>query len=123
MMSPYLMEPMTAVSDARLSITEGAVARLRILLAEMADKQRLRIRIDGGGCSGFQYIFAFDDAQQDDDLVFRYDAIEVVVDTASLELIKTSIIDFTEDLMGAAFVIKNPNATTACGCGASFSVF
>ncbi len=76
----------------------------------------------GGGCSGFQYSFAFDDARNDDDTVIEKNGAVVVIDSTSLDLLKGSEIDFVEDMVGAAFAIRNPNATSNCGCGNSFSV-
>jgi iron-sulfur cluster insertion protein len=82
----------------------------------------LRITVSGGGCSGFQYGFAFDNQKNEDDYVFEHMGIAVVTDDASLDLLNGSVIDFVEDLMGASFQIKNPNATASCGCGSSFAV-
>jgi iron-sulfur cluster insertion protein len=126
-MSIYPLHNITNNDPRSLSITEAALARLKMLLPqESADKgttQRLRLRIDGGGCSGFQYVFSFDGKIETDDLVFKVEEIEVVIDEASLELVAGSHIDYAEDLMSATFVVKNPNATASCGCGSSFSVF
>ncbi len=82
----------------------------------------LRITVSGGGCSGFQYGFSFDNQKNEDDYVFEHMGIAVVTDDASLDLLNGSLIDFVEDLMGASFQIKNPNATASCGCGSSFAV-
>jgi iron-sulfur cluster insertion protein len=78
--------------------------------------------VQGGGCSGFQYGFTFDEAHNDDDFDFRYNEVTVLVDSMSMQYLQNSEIDFREDAMGANFVINNPNAATTCGCGSSFSV-
>jgi iron-sulfur cluster insertion protein len=78
--------------------------------------------VSGGGCSGFQYGFGFDDARQPEDRVFERDGVELVVDETSLGLLAGAEIDFVEDMMGASFQVKNPNAASSCGCGNSFSV-
>jgi iron-sulfur cluster insertion protein len=82
----------------------------------------LRISVSGGGCSGFQYGFDFDEAVNEDDRLFERDGARVVIDEVSLELLKGSRIDFVEDLMGAYFKVENPNATSSCGCGSSFAM-
>jgi iron-sulfur cluster insertion protein len=78
--------------------------------------------VSGGGCSGFQYGFAFDAAVNDGDHVFTRDGVDLLVDDVSLDLIAGAEVDFVEDLMGASFQIRNPNATSSCGCGNSFSL-
>lgn len=82
----------------------------------------LRVAVTGGGCSGFQYNFTLDDARLDDDLVVERDGATVLIDPVSLDFLKGAELDFTDDLIGAAFKIHNPNATSSCGCGTSFSV-
>jgi iron-sulfur cluster assembly accessory protein len=82
----------------------------------------LRIAVTGGGCSGFQYNFAIDDARADDDLVVERDGATVLIDPMSLDFLKGAEIDFVDDLIGQSFKINNPNATSSCGCGTSFSV-
>jgi iron-sulfur cluster insertion protein len=82
----------------------------------------LRITVSGGGCSGFQYGFSLDDQKNDDDRLFERDGVTVVIDEVSLDLLKGSEVDFVEDLIGSYFAIKNPNASSTCGCGSSFSV-
>ena len=82
----------------------------------------LRIAVTGGGCSGFQYNFAIDDARLDDDLVVERDGATVLIDPVSLDFLKGAEIDFVDDLIGQAFKVNNPNATASCGCGTSFSV-
>ena len=100
------------------TVTDRAFARL----AEIdAAPQALRIAVEGGGCSGFQYEIKLDDPA-DDDLVLEGDGQRVVVDQVSLPFLANAVIDFTEELIGARFVINNPNATSSCGCGTSFSI-
>jgi iron-sulfur cluster assembly accessory protein len=82
----------------------------------------LRLAVTGGGCSGFQYSFALDDTQLDEDLVVERDGVKVLIDPVSLDFLAGSEIDFTDDLIGQAFKVNNPNATASCGCGTSFSV-
>jgi iron-sulfur cluster assembly accessory protein len=82
----------------------------------------LRVAVTGGGCSGFQYNFALDDVKADDDLVLERDGAVVLIDSLSLDFLRGAEIDFVDDLIGAAFKIKNPNAQSSCGCGTSFSV-
>ena len=82
----------------------------------------LRVAVSGGGCSGFQYGFSFDDTVRDDDLTFERDGVKVVVDEVSLDLLAGAEIDYVEELIGASFQIRNPNATSSCGCGSSFAI-
>src|SRR5229473_3322799 len=103
--------------------TDSAARRVAELRAqENVPDAFLRLAVSGGGCSGFQYGFSFDDQRHDDDRVFERDGIELVIDAVSLELVKGAEIDFVEDMMGAAFQVRNPNAASSCGCGNSFSV-
>jgi iron-sulfur cluster insertion protein len=107
----------------RVTLTESAVRRIAELkVQENAPDAFLRLAVSGGGCSGFQYGFSFDDSRTDEDVVFERDGIQLVVDEVSLELVKGAEIDFVEDMMGAAFQVKNPNAASSCGCGSSFSI-
>ena len=101
-------------------VTERAFARLAEIGA--ADQgQALRVAVEGGGCSGFQYEIALDDPKEDD-LVLEGHGQKVVVDSVSLPFLENATIDFTEELIGARFVIDNPNASSSCGCGTSFSL-
>lgn len=105
------------------SVTENASKRIQELLSEEDNQDvRLRISVLGGGCSGFQYNFEFDNAMDAEDQQFGSDDAPVIIDTTSLEFIKGSSLDFVETLGSAAFEIKNPQATAQCGCGNSFSV-
>lgn len=106
-----------------VTISDSAAKRVLVLRGlEGDDSLMLRITVSGGGCSGFQYGFSFDNQKNEDDYVFEHLGIGVVTDDASLDLLNGSIIDFVEDLMGASFQIRNPNATASCGCGSSFAV-
>lgn len=101
-------------------VTERAFARLAEIGA--ADQgQALRVAVEGGGCSGFQYEIALDTPKADD-LVLEGGGEKVVVDEVSLPFLENAVIDFTEELIGARFTIENPNATSSCGCGTSFSM-
>jgi iron-sulfur cluster assembly accessory protein len=101
-------------------VTSRAFERLAEIGAA-SDGQALRVAVEGGGCSGFQYEIALD-APKDDDLVLSGNGEKVVVDSVSLPFLANAVIDFSEELIGARFVIENPNATSACGCGTSFSM-
>ena len=106
-----------------ITVTDSAVRRIAALRQqEAAEGAFLRIAVSGGGCSGFQYGLSFDDQQNPDDFIFEKDGVAVVVDDVSLDLLNGSEVDFVEDLMGASFQIKNPNAASSCGCGNSFSI-
>jgi len=110
-------------ADWQVTLSASAERRIAELkTAEQSQASFLRLAVSGGGCSGFQYGFSFDDTRQEDDLVFARDGVELVIDEVSLELVKGSEIDFIEDLMGAYFQVRNPNAASSCGCGNSFSV-
>jgi len=109
-------------SDA-IRITDSVVSKVAEMLAEEGDPSlQLRIFVTGGGCSGFQYGFAFDDETKEDDVRVERGAITVVVDAMSLQYLVGAEIDFEDKLDGARFVIRNPNASSTCGCGSSFSV-
>jgi len=118
-----MAETSGAVEDRRVVLTENAARRIAALKTqEHAETAFLRIAVSGGGCSGFQYGFSFAERQNADDVVFERGGVGVVVDEVSLDLIAGAEIDFVEDLMGAAFQVKNPNAASSCGCGNSFSI-
>jgi iron-sulfur cluster insertion protein len=106
-----------------IRISDAVVAKVAEMLAEEGDDNlQLRIFVTGGGCSGFQYGFAFDDEVKEDDVRIERDAIKVVVDAMSLQYLMGAEIDYEDKLEGARFVIRNPNASSTCGCGSSFSV-
>ncbi|MFN3232208.1 MAG: iron-sulfur cluster insertion protein ErpA [Alphaproteobacteria bacterium] len=112
------------MSDTQLvSVSDSAAARIAFLMGQEGDQDiALRVAVNGGGCSGFQYAFSFDDARQSDDLVIEKDGAVVLVDSMSQLYLAGAEIDFVEDVIGSSFQIKNPNATSSCGCGTSFSV-
>ncbi|MBO9435337.1 iron-sulfur cluster assembly accessory protein [Ruegeria sp. R13_0] len=102
------------------TVTERAFERLAEIGAANQG-QALRVAVEGGGCSGFQYEIALDEPKQDD-LVLEGKGQKVIVDSISLPFLENAVIDFTQELIGARFVIENPNATSSCGCGTSFSM-
>jgi iron-sulfur cluster insertion protein len=106
---------------AQVALSDSAAKRIATILKTEAPGARLRIAISGGGCSGFQYGFTFDAVTQADDKIIAKDGAEVVIDETSLGLMQGAVIDFVEDLAGAAFQIRNPQAAASCGCGNSFS--
>ena len=112
-----------APPSAPLQFTTAAAAKVRELIAEEGNADlKLRVYIQGGGCSGFQYGFEFDEAQTEDDLPIVTDGVTLLVDPLSLQYLMDATVDYTESLTGAQFVIRNPNAKTTCGCGSSFTV-
>ena len=107
-----------------MNIAESAVTRLQELLAEESNPDlKFRVFVQGGGCSGMQYGFTFDEAQNEDDFDFQYDNLTVLVDSMSMEYLRDANINYREDDMGASFVIDNPQAQTTCGCGSSFNPY
>ena len=104
------------------TMTARAARRIAEILSAEGGEAMLRVAVTGGGCSGFQYSFALDDARADDDLAIERDGVVVLIDAMSLDFLKGAELDFVDDLIGAAFKINNPNATSSCGCGTSFSV-
>jgi iron-sulfur cluster insertion protein len=106
-----------------MKLETGAVEKLRDILAEENNPNAmLRVFVQGGGCSGFQYGFTLDESQNEDDFDFVFEDVKVVVDAMSMQYLQDSAIDYKEDAMGASFVINNPQAVSTCGCGSSFSV-
>ena len=107
-----------------IEVTESAATKVRSLLEadEKVESHGLRMKVVGGGCSGLQYQLSFDDAVAEDDTVGERGGIGIAVDAMSLQYLSGAEIDYEDDLQGARFVIRNPNATTTCGCGSSFSV-
>ena len=111
------------VGAAPLVFTGAAAQKVRELIAEEGNPDlKLRVYISGGGCSGFQYGFSFDEERAEDDLAVQKDGVTLVVDPLSLQYLAGAEIDYSESLSGAQFVIRNPNARTTCGCGSSFTV-
>jgi iron-sulfur cluster insertion protein len=116
---------MNAVTEmpAPFIFTDSAAAKVKDLIAEEGNPDlKLRVFVQGGGCSGFQYGFTFDEAVNDDDTTVDKDGVTLLIDSMSYQYLVGAEIDYKEDLQGAQFVIKNPNASTTCGCGSSFSV-
>mgnify|MGYP003701006743 CR=1 FL=1 len=104
-------------------ITDSAAKRIAELrAAEGDDGLMLRIIVDAGGCNGFQYRFDFDRSVKDDDAVYEHDGVKVVVDEVSLDFLENAQVDYKRELIGSYFTVENPNASSSCGCGTSFSV-
>ncbi len=107
---------------APLEFTDGAAAKVKELIDEERNPDlKLRVYVQGGGCSGFQYGFTFDEEQQDDDTAIEKGGVTLLIDPMSFQYLVGAKIDYKEDLEGARFIINNPNATTTCGCGSSFN--
>ena len=105
-----------------ITVAPGAAQRIREILAAQPPEKFVRLAVNDGGCSGFSYSFDLDDRRAHDDRLFGEEGAGLVVDPASLDLLSGSVVDFEEALSGSAFKVKNPNATSGCGCGTSFSV-
>jgi iron-sulfur cluster assembly accessory protein len=105
-----------------VTISERAARRISEILKDEGDGAMLRISVEGGGCSGFQYKFDIDRARADDDVVIERESAVVLVDPASAPFLAGSEVDFVDDLIGASFRVHNPNATASCGCGTSFAI-
>ena len=103
-----------------LNVTDEAVNQLKEYLDE--ENKYLRIFVEGGGCSGFQYGFDLEEKIQEDDFEVPFNQFSIVIDSVSMQYLQGATLDFSDDLMGSSFIIKNPNAQTTCGCGSSFSV-
>lgn len=116
---------MNTVTDMEspLLFTDSAANKVKQLIEEEGNADlKLRVFVTGGGCSGFQYGFTFDEVANEDDTVMNKNGVQLLIDPMSFQYLVGAEIDYTEGLEGAQFVIKNPNATTTCGCGSSFSV-
>ena len=109
-------------TPSAMQLTDGAVQKILSLSKEEATDINLRVYVTGGGCSGFQYGFSFDKIVDEEDNCVTKSGANLVIDPLSLQYLSGSTIDYTEDLTGSKFIIKNPNATTTCGCGESFSI-
>jgi iron-sulfur cluster insertion protein len=106
-----------------ITISDSAAKKIKSIIDEEDSSLKLRVFVQGGGCSGFQYGFTLEEQPPaEDDLTFEKDGIGVVVDTMSMQYMNEAEIDYKEDLMGASFTIKNPNVTATCGCGSSFTI-
>ena len=117
------MTEVAEVSTDFLTFTDAAVAKVADLIAEENNPNlKLRVFVTGGGCSGFQYGFTFDEDVNDDDTTVEKGGVQLLIDSMSYQYLVGAEIDYTEGLQGSQFVIRNPNATSTCGCGSSFSV-
>jgi iron-sulfur cluster assembly accessory protein len=110
------------MDTAAITLSPSAAARVAAIAAKQAKPAILRLSVEGGGCSGFQYRFGLAEGVESDDLSVERDGVTLVVDSMSLDLVRGSAVDYVEDLGGSAFKVTNPNATAGCGCGTSFSV-
>ncbi|MGZ3198005.1 MAG: iron-sulfur cluster insertion protein ErpA [Croceibacterium sp.] len=108
--------------SAALTLSSAAARRIGSIAKRQGKPAILRLTVEGGGCSGFQYKFDLAEAPENDDIVSETDGVRLVVDPVSLDLVAGSTVDFVESLGGAAFKVENPNATAGCGCGSSFGV-
>lgn len=121
---------MSAVSEATatetqdpLTFTDSAANKVKLLIEEEGNPDlKLRVFVSGGGCSGFQYGFTFDEVSNEDDTIMNKNGVQLLVDPMSFQYLAGAVIDYQEGIEGAQFVIRNPNAETTCGCGSSFSV-
>ncbi len=110
------------MSATALTLTPSAAARVAAIASKQAKPAMLRLSVEGGGCSGFQYKFDLADTPEADDTVSETDGVKLLVDPVSLDLLSGSVVDFVESLGGAAFQVSNPNAASGCGCGSSFGI-
>jgi len=110
------------MSDTQVKLSASAAKQINVIMAKQGLDQYLRVAVEGGGCSGFQYKFDFADAPNADDLVLERDGARVLIDEISVGFLEGSEIDYANELIGSAFRIHNPNAVAACGCGTSFSI-
>jgi iron-sulfur cluster assembly accessory protein len=111
---------MTTASE--IALTPAAAARVAAIAERQGKPAMLRLAVEGGGCSGFQYRFGLADAAEADDTIVETDGVKLVIDAMSLDLVRGAEVDFVDSLGGAAFRVENPNAASGCGCGSSFSV-
>ena len=117
------IQPNPAASMPGIVFTDAAARKVQeLVLGEGNPDLKLRVYISGGGCSGFQYGFSFDEEQAEDDIAVENDGVTLLVDPLSFQYLMGAEVDYAESLAGAQFVIRNPNASTTCGCGSSFSV-
>lgn len=116
----YILAMATLAPD--IALTPAAAARVAAIATRQGKPAILRLAVDGGGCSGFQYRFGFADAPDVDDAIVETDGVRLVVDSISLDLVRGCSVDYVESLGGAAFRVDNPNAASGCGCGSSFAI-
>lgn len=106
-----------------ITVTEAASKKVQELIQEEENQElKLRVFVTGGGCSGFQYGFTFDENQKDNDMSIEQDGVKILIDSLSFQYLMGSEVDYTEGLQGSRFIINNPQAKTTCGCGSSFSI-
>ena len=110
------------METASITLSPSAAARVSLIAAKQDKPAILRLSVEGGGCSGFQYQFALADDAAADDTIAERDGVQLVVDSVSLDLVSGCVVDYVESLGGAAFKVENPNAVAGCGCGSSFAV-
>lgn len=113
---------MTTLTQPDIALTAAAAARVAAIASKQAKPAILRLSVEGGGCSGFQYKFGLAEAPESEDTVVETDGVQLVVDAMSLDLVRGSEVDFVDSLGGQSFKVQNPNAASGCGCGTSFSV-
>src|SRR5690242_17075865 len=113
---------MTVSTVPEIGLTPAAAARVAAIAERQGKPAMLRLAVEGGGCSGFQYRFGLADGIDSDDIIVETDGVKLLVDAVSLDLVRGAQVDFVESLGGAAFRVENPNAASGCGCGSSFSV-
>lgn len=117
------MTGVATFTPTAVNVTQRAVDKVKNLVAEEGNPDlKLRVFVTGGGCSGFQYGFSFDEAVAEDDSLVEKDGVAVIVDALSFQYLAGAEVDYTEGLEGSRFIVNNPNAATTCGCGASFSI-
>ena len=110
-------------NPSSINLSARAIRKVHeLVMEEENDQLKLRVFITGGGCSGFQYGFTFDELVADDDTALQSDGVTLVVDPMSLQYLVGAVVDYTEGLEGSRFIVTNPNATATCGCGSSFSI-
>ena len=116
------MSDNTTVDTLPVAMSASAEAQINAIMAKQGKDQYLRVAVEGGGCSGFQYKFEFADSPNDDDIILKKDGAKILIDEISVGFLEGSEIDYARELIGSAFKIHNPNAVAACGCGTSFSI-
>jgi iron-sulfur cluster insertion protein len=107
---------------SNITLTQAAAERVSSIAKKQSKAAILRLSVEGGGCSGFQYKFDLDDAPKKDDAISETDGVRLIVDPMSMDLVSGSVVDFVESLGGASFRVENPNAAAGCGCGSSFGI-
>ena len=120
--SRHYLHAMTTLTQPHVALTPAAAARVAVIAQKTSKPAILRLSVEGGGCSGFQYKFGLADAPENGDTIAETDGVRLVVDDMSLDLVRGAQVDFVDNLGGAHFAVTNPNAASGCGCGTSFSV-